>query len=185
MSWVPVMALRAPDSTECLYRSQMGRGAGIKCIKCPLLSFMNGLKDLQSPVTRPSITVSTGWNLQHWPQGKKKTRGFCHKGYNFICQVVHHINTLSDENKKQRLEPRYKGLHIFTASHNTCSFPPGMLLQFNTFTPLLHSSHFPTFLSYELKWHLSHSGCMDLNAPPKKQRLLKCSIWHQRLKSGI
>lgn len=40
------------------YRSQMGRGAGIKCIKCPLLSFMNGLKDLQSSVIRPSIIVT-------------------------------------------------------------------------------------------------------------------------------
>lgn len=40
------------------YRSQMGRGAGVKCIKCPLLSFMNGLKDLQSSVMRPSITVT-------------------------------------------------------------------------------------------------------------------------------
>lgn len=41
-----------------IFRSQMGRGAGLKCIKCPLLSFMNGLKDLQSSVIRPSITVT-------------------------------------------------------------------------------------------------------------------------------
>lgn len=36
----------------------MGRGGGVKCIKCPLLSFMDGLKDLQSTVMMPSITAA-------------------------------------------------------------------------------------------------------------------------------
>lgn len=85
------------------YRSQMGRGAGIKCSKCPLLSFMNGLKDLQSSVIRPSIIVTPAWNLWRWPQ--KKPWGCCREAYNFICQVIHlNINTLSNGYKKKERE---------------------------------------------------------------------------------
>lgn len=56
---------RLSEPLSVFYRSQMGRSTRIKCIKCPLLCFMNGLKDLQRSVIRPSIIATPAWNLQH------------------------------------------------------------------------------------------------------------------------
>jgi len=56
-------AVKQLTALSVFYRSQMGRGAKIKCIKCPLLSFMNGLEDLQSSVIRPSIIVTPTLNI--------------------------------------------------------------------------------------------------------------------------
>lgn len=67
----------------------MGRGARIKCIKCPPppSSFMNGLKDLQSSVMRPSIIATAACWL--WCRLQREPRGRCREEYNFICQLSH------------------------------------------------------------------------------------------------
>lgn len=105
------------------YRSQMGRGARIKCIKCPLLSFMNGLKDLQSSVIRTSIIVTPGWNLQRWPQEKNP------QGIRSITSSVKSVPSTStpwELKKKERWGTKLPQ-HL-----NTWSLPLGMLLQLNT-----------------------------------------------------
>lgn len=147
------------------YRSQMGRGARIKCIKCPLLSFMNGLKDLQSSVTRPSIIVTPAWNLQRWPQ--KKPWGCCHKEYNFICQVIRlNINTLCNGNKKrERLDPWHKTLQITTAS------------QYLKFTSrnVVAIQYFYTSPPFIIKFSTSPLSCVAVAFQPVMQSLKSCN----------
>lgn len=136
------------------YRSQMGRGAKIKCIKCPLLSFMNGLKDLQSPVIRPSIIVTLAWNLRHWPQ--KKPWGCCHEEYNFICQVIHpNINTLSNGKIKKTERAREIGtMTQDTTNYHSISIPEVYLQECCCNSILLHLS----FIHHQL-FHLSPELC--------------------------
>lgn len=169
------------------YRSQMGRGAGIKCIKCPLLSFMNGLKDLQSSVIRPSIIVTPIWNLRCWPQ--KKPWGCCHKEYNFICQVIHlNINTLSNGNTKRELN--HDTRHYKLSQHlNTWSLPLRMLLQFNTSTPLFHSSPSFPLSCVAMAFHPAmqcRESCNHLSVLLIKQRFFEWTwIWYRLSKSCI
>lgn len=94
----PSEFLTAPS---VVYRSQMGRGAGVKCIKCPLLSFMNGLKDLQSSVIRLSITATTCWYLRCWlqPWGMMSITSFV-KSSSPQCQHLSAGKTIKRGEKK-------------------------------------------------------------------------------------
>lgn len=97
------------------YRSQMERSCPIMGLKCPLLSIINGLKDSQSSVTGPSITVPPASNIQCWCQNKEKHTTVLL--YNFICQVSQlHINTSDNKSEKKDSNPWYQILQISAAA---------------------------------------------------------------------
>lgn len=170
MSSAPVRPLsQRLKVLSVFYRSQMGRGARIKCIKCPPIELYERIKGFAKLCHKAVNHCHTRLKfLRRWPQEEKRPQGCCHGEYNFICQVS--INTLDNEDKKKKMEKTDRDWNHDTRHDKlpqllvTWGLPPGMSLQLNT-----------SYTSAPLIIRFSTSP-PELWCKKKKKKVLKAAI---------
>lgn len=146
------------------YRSQMGRGARIKCIKCPPIELYERIKGFAKLCHKAVNHCHTRLQFTTLTAGEKKPWGCCHKEYKVVCQVIHlNINTLSNGNLKK--EGEIGTTTQDTTNYHSISIPEVYLQECccNSIPLHLRSTHHHVF-------HLSPVSCVAVASQPAMQK---------------